>query len=123
MFAITAIATELFGATTNYGVLIVSTFLFGIGNVATNIANATLSMSNAPTGIIGRVMASRQVFIALTTTVAMLVFGRLADIAGAQFALVTLGFVSGVGVLIVWLLAGRQATETVEAQVSSTSNG
>ena len=123
MFALTAIATELFGVTTNYGVLVVSAFLFGVGNVATNIANATLSMTNAPTSIIGRVMASRQVFIALTTTAAMLVFGRLADIAGAQFALVTLGFISGVGVLIVWLLAGRQITETVEAQISSTGNG
>jgi putative nucleotidyltransferase with HDIG domain len=123
MFSVTAIATEMFGATTNYGVLIASAFLFGVGNVATFIANATLSMANASTGIIGRLMASRQVFIALTTAVGMLAFGRMADIAGPQVALVTLGFTSGVGVLIVWLLAGRQIPEAAEAHVSSSGNG
>ena len=123
MFGVTAIAAELFGVTRNYGVLIAAAFLFGVGNVATNIANATLSMANASTGIVGRLMASRQVFIALTTAGGMLVFGRMADVAGPPTALVTLGFVSGVGVLVVWLLTGRQIPTTIEAQMSSTTNG
>lgn len=123
MFAVTALATGLFGASTNYGVLLTAAFLFGLGNVATNIANATLSMANASMGIVGRLMASRQVFAAFTTTVGMLVFGRMADIAGPPAALVTLGFVSGIGVLIVWLLTGRQLLETVKVHVPSSGNG
>lgn len=80
-------------------------------------------MANASTGIIGRLMASRQVLIALTTAIGMLVFGRLADVAGAQVALITLGLISGVGVLIVWLLSGRQVPTPIEAHSSSTDNG
>jgi len=52
-------------------------------------------------------MASRQVFIAGTTLLGMLVFGRLADVAGPQAALVLLGMVSIAGVAIVWVAAGR----------------
>ena len=109
MFLVTALATALFGITRDYWVLIAVAFLFGVGNVSTNIANATLSMANAPSGIVGRVMASRQVFIAATTALGMLIFGRLADVAGAPFSLVSLGLVSGVGVVLVWLLAGKHS--------------
>jgi putative nucleotidyltransferase with HDIG domain len=123
MFSVSAIATELFGATTNYGVLIAAAFLFGVGNVAANIANATLSMANASTGIIGRLIASRQLFVALTTAVGMLVFGWMADVVGAPTALITLGFVSGVGVLIVWLLLGRQTAQAAKIHVTSSGNG
>jgi putative nucleotidyltransferase with HDIG domain len=119
MFVLTAIATELFGSTRHYAVLIIAAILFGAGNVATNIANATLSMANAPPGIIGRLMASRQVFVAAVTAVGMLVFGRIADVAGPPIALVTLGFVSGVGVLIVWLWAGRLIGRPLEVRAPS----
>jgi len=119
MFILTAIATQLFGATRYYPVLIATAFLFGMGNVASNIANATLSMANASTGIVGRLMASRQVFVAASTAIGMLVFGRIADIASPPVALATLGFVSGVGVLMVWMWTGRQLAHPVEARAPS----
>jgi len=111
MFLLTALATALFGATTLYPALIAAAFLFGVGNISTNIANAAISLANVPTELAGRVMASRQVFIAATTLVGMLVFGRLADLAGPPVALLALGVTSAAGVVIVWLTAGRQVQE------------
>ncbi|SRR5579875_785619 len=106
-FLLTGVGVGLFGLTTSYPVLIAGAFLFGAGNIATNIANASISLANAPSWIVGRLMASRQVFIAGTTLLGMLVFGRLADVAGPQAALVLLGMVSIAGVAIVWVAAGR----------------
>ncbi len=106
-FLLTGVAVGLFGATKSYPVLLAGAFLFGAGNIATNIANASISLANAPSWIVGRLMASRQVFIAGTTLLGMLVFGRLADVAGPQAALVMLGLVSIAGVSIVWVVAGR----------------
>jgi len=122
MFLLTSVATLLFGMTRDYWILISAAFLFGMGNISTNIANATLSMANAPSGIVGRLMASRQVFIAATTASGMLVFGRLADAAGAPFSLLSLGIASGVGVLLVWLWAGRQIPYPTTAQASGGSS-
>jgi len=107
VFLLTGVGVGLFGLTTSYPVLIAGAFLFGVGNIATNIANASISLANAPSWIVGRLMASRQVFIAGTTLLGMLVFGRLADVAGPQAALVLLGMVSIAGVAIVWVAAGR----------------
>ncbi len=111
MFFVTAAATILFGSTSLYPTLIAAAFLFGVGNVGTLIANVTISMANAPSEITGRLIASRQVFIAATTVVGMLVFGRLADMIGPQagppIALLALGATSAVGVLAVWLAGGR----------------
>ena len=106
-YLLTGAAITLFGATTGYPVLLAGAFLFGLANISTNIANATISIANAPSWIIGRLMASRQVFIAGTTLIAMLAFGRLADTAGPQVALVLLGLVSMAGGSIVWAVAGR----------------
>ena len=110
MFLLTSLALIVFGSTTIYTVLITAAFLFGLGNVATNIENATLSMMNAPSEIIGRLMASRGVFISATTIIGMLVFGRLADTPGfgPPVALWTLGATSAAGVLLVWYTAGRR---------------
>lgn len=107
-FLLTSVATALFGATTLYPALLTAAFVFGVGNVATNIANTTLSLTNAPTAIAGRLMASRQVFISATTLAGMLVFGRLADVAGPPVALVALGLTSGAGVLAVWFAGGQE---------------
>ncbi len=107
-FLLSSSAIIFFGSTTAYPALIAATFFFGMGNVATNISNATISMANTPSDIIGRLMASRQVIIAGTTIFGMLVFGRLADLAGPPIALIALGVISGAGVLIVWFSAGRQ---------------
>jgi putative nucleotidyltransferase with HDIG domain len=111
MFLTTAFATAAFGLTTAYPVLMAAAFLFGVGNVATNIANATLAMANTPTGLLGRVVANRQAFSAIVKVVGMLVFGRLADLYGPPTALVSLGLVSGIGVALLWLLAGRPVAE------------
>ena len=108
MFLVTALAIVLFGSSLNYQTLIMAAFLFGLGNIATNIVNATISMANTPSYILGRLMASRQVFIAATTLVGTLVFGRLADVAGPQNAIVLLGTVSGIGIFVVWILGGRK---------------
>jgi putative nucleotidyltransferase with HDIG domain len=113
MFLLTALATALFGTTVFYPALIAAAFLIGLGNVSTNIANATLSLGNVPSELAGRLMASRQVFIAATTLVGMLVFGRLADVAGPPVALIALGCTSGVSVMAVWILAGRRLREAV----------
>lgn len=109
MFLMTSLAIIMFGSTTAYTILIAASFLFGLGNVATTIENTTLSMMNAPSDIIGRLMASRGVFISATTIVGMLVFGRIADIPGLgpPVALWSLGAMSAAGVLIVWVTARR----------------
>ncbi|HKV44256.1 MAG TPA: MFS transporter [bacterium] len=107
MFLLTALAIAWFGSGSGYATLIAAAFLFGVGNIATTIANVTISMASTPSAILGRVMASRQVFIAATTLVGTLVFGRLADVAGPPYAIVLLGAVSGVGTFAVWILAGQ----------------
>jgi hypothetical protein len=118
MFLLTSLATALFGATVSYRGLIAAAFLFGLGNIATNITNATLSLGNVPLGLAGRLMASRQVFIAATTLLGMLVFGWIADLEGPPVALIALGITSGIGVLIVWLAAGRPPKDPVPAAVA-----
>lgn len=124
MFLVTSLAIIMFGSTTLYTTLVIAAFLFGLGNVATNIGNATLSMMNAPSEIIGRLMASRGVFISAVTIIGMLVFGRLADEPklGPPIALLALGAVSAVGVLLVWLTAGRQLSASSPVQVPSGGN-
>lgn len=123
MFLVTAVATALFGSTTLYPALLAAGFLFGFGNVSTNIANATLSLANVPSGLSGRLMASRQVFINGTTLVGMLVFGRLADVAGPPVALVALGLTAAAGVVAVWLTAGRRLREPAPAGASGGEAG
>lgn len=110
MFLLTAVSIVLFGSTSAYPMLIASAFLFGLSNIATNITNATISMANSPSWILGRLMASRQVFIAATTIVSTLVFGRLADVVGPAESTVLLGVISGVGIIVVWLFAGNKLT-------------
>jgi len=110
MFILTAVSIAFFGATSAYPVLLISAFLFGLANIATNIANATISMANTPSWILGRLMASRQVFIAATTLVGTLVFGRLADVLGPAEAIVLLGIASATGTILVWLFAGTKLT-------------
>jgi putative nucleotidyltransferase with HDIG domain len=114
-YLVTDVAIVLFGSSTLYSALMAAAILFGVGNMAATILNATLSLGNVPSHLAGRLMASRQAFIAGTTVLGMLVFGRLADVAGPPKALLALGGVSSVGVLIVWLLAGRYVCEPVAA--------
>ncbi len=118
MFLLTSLATIMFGSTTVYAVLITAAFLFGVGNVATFIGNTTISMMNAPSEIIGRLMASRGVFISAITIIGMLVFGRLADEPGLgpPIALWALGAASAAGVLLVWFTVGRQLTISPPAE-------
>ncbi len=111
MFLLTSLAVILFGATAFYPMLLAAAFLYGAGNIASNIANATLSLGNVPSALAGRLMASRQVFIAATTLAGMLVFGLIGDLAGPPVALIALGLTSGVGVAVVWLMAGRSLRE------------
>lgn len=120
-FLLTALATAAFGATTAYPVLLAAAFMFGLGNVATNIANATLSMAHTPSALLGRVMASRQVFIAVTKIVATIAFGWVADRAGAPLALVTLGLVSGAGVAAVWSSFMKQRPGALPEHVPDTA--
>jgi putative nucleotidyltransferase with HDIG domain len=120
-FLLTAVATAAFGATTAYPVLLAAAFMFGLGNVATNIANATMSMVHTPSALLGRVMASRQVFIAVTKIVATLAFGWVADRAGASLALVTLGLVSGAGVAAVWSSLTKQRPRALPDSVPDTA--
>ena len=112
-FLVTAAATVGFGATTVYPVLLAAAFMFGLGNVASNIANATISMAHTPSPLLGRVMASRQVFIAATKVTATIVFGWMADRAGASLALVVLGLLSGAGVAAIWSSLAKQMPSIV----------
>ena len=124
MFLATSLATIMFGSTTLYTVLVIAAFLFGLGNVAANIGNAALSMMNTPSEIIGRLMASRGVFISAITIIGMLIFGRLADepSVGPPLALLALGATSAAGVLLVWLTARRQAPISPPAEVPGSGN-
>ena len=95
MYLLTALSVSLFGTSKIYVTLIAVAFLHGFGNIATTISNITLSMAYTPSGILGRLIASRQVFIALVKVVGMLVFGYVADISGPPFALVLWGWSPG----------------------------
>ncbi len=120
-FLLTALATVGFGVTTAYPVLLAAAFMFGLGNVATNIANATISMAHTPSALLGRVIASRQVFIAVTKIVGTIVFGWVADRAGASLALVALGLVSGAGVAAIWSSLTKQLPRTLPDSVPDTA--
>jgi putative nucleotidyltransferase with HDIG domain len=120
-FLLTAVATAGFGATTVYPVLLAAAFLFGFGNVATNVANATLSMAHTPTALLGRVIASRQVFIAVTKIAGTIAFAWLADRAGASLALVTLGLISGTGVAAIWSALTKQLPRALPDGVPDTA--
>ena len=106
-FLVTAVATAGFEATTAYPVLLAAAFVFYLGNVATNVVNATISMACTPSALLGGVMASRQVFITVTKILAIVAFGWVAERAGASVALLALGIISGAGVMMVWLSLGR----------------
>ena len=108
MFFLTATAIVWFGSSSSFHILMASAFVFGLGNIATNIANATISMTNTPSAILGRLMASRQVFVAMTSLIGTLIFGRLADTAGPPASIVLLGAVSGLGIIAIWLLTGQR---------------
>jgi MFS family permease len=120
-YLLTALATAGFGATTAYPVLLAAAFLFGLGNVATNIANATISMACTPSALLGRVIASRQVFIAATKIVGTIAFGWIADRAGAPLALIVLGLVSAAGVALVWSSLSRQVPNGLPDAVPDTA--
>ncbi len=120
-FLLTALATAGFGATTAYPVLLAAAFVFGFGNVATNVVNATLSMAHTPSALLGRVIASRQVFIAVTKIVGTIAFAWVADRAGASLALVALGLISGAGVAAIWSSLTKQLPRTLPDGVPDTA--
>jgi putative nucleotidyltransferase with HDIG domain len=115
MFLVTAFAVVLFGAAPLYPTLLAGAFLFGVGNIASNIANATVSLGNVPSALAGRLMATRQAIIAVSTLAGMLVFGHLGDVYGPPVALAALGLTSGMGVAAVWFTAGRALREPKQA--------
>lgn len=103
MYLLTAAATVLFGSSTLYPVLIAAAFLFGFANVGTIVGNQVIISAHTPSHLLGRVLGSRQVFINGTKIIALLGFGRIADLVSPPFALWTLGLLSGVGVLsVLW---------------------
>ncbi len=102
MYVVTSVGIAVFGSSSLFPLLVIGAAVYGFGNVATTVANMTLSMAATPTPLVGRVMASRQVFIAIPTILGMVVFGRLADIAGTQASLLTLAFISAIGVAGIW---------------------
>lgn len=101
-YLLTSLGIAVFGESPLYSLLVTGAFVFGFGNVATSVAVSTLSMAATPKTLVGRVMASRQVFIAVPHVFGMLIFARIADFAGAQSALFALAFVSALGVFGVW---------------------
>jgi putative nucleotidyltransferase with HDIG domain len=105
MYLLTSAASVLFGASTLYAILIVAAFFYGFGNVGTIVANQAIVAAHAPSYLWGRVLGSRQVFANSAKVIALLGFAHIADVVSPPFALWTLGFLSGAGVLLVFLRA------------------
>lgn len=106
-FVFTAGATALFGATTLYPVLIFAAFLWGLGNVTTNIGNQTLISLETPSYLLGRIVGNRQGLLNGVKVIGLLGFGRVGQLAGPQAGLWALGATSALGVIWVWLAARR----------------
>lgn len=93
-----AIATGMTGLSANVGMLFASVFWVGIANVVLFITLAATIMEITPSGMLGRVLTLRQVALAAVRVLAMLVFGKLADLAGVRIAVLSMSGISLLGI-------------------------
>ena len=94
-----AVATGIMGRSANYGMLVVTGFWVGFTNMLLFVNTATVVMEHTPSEMIGRVIAIRQLVIAVVRVAALVGFGWLADRIGVRVAILTMAAISFVGTL------------------------
>ena len=103
-----AAAAAMMGLSANYGMLVVAGFWVGFANMLLFVSAATVIMEYTPADRMGRVIATRQVVVAVVRTIALLGFGWLADQginwlgdpSGVRAAILVMAGVSWVGTLV-----------------------
>jgi len=99
-----ALATGVLGASANKGMLFVAVFWVGFMNIALFIGLATMVMEITPQEMLGRVLAIRQIALAMVRVLAMLGFGLLGDWLSIRFSILAMACLSVFGVLVGMLL-------------------
>ncbi len=94
-----ALATGIMGMSANYGMLVVAGFWVGFANMLVFINVATVLMEHTPDEMMGRVISTRQVALAVIRVVALLGFGWLADFTSVRTAIVAMALISFLGTL------------------------
>jgi len=94
-----AVATGVTGLSVNAGMLFSSIFWVGAANIILYVSLSTTIMEVTPEHMLGRVLTTRQVALAVIRVLAMLLFGALADLIGIRQAVVLMGVVSVAGVV------------------------
>jgi len=95
-----ALATGVLGASVNKGMLFVAVFWVGFMNISLFIGLTTTVMEITPQEMLGRVVAIRQIALAMVRVLAMLGFGLLGDWAGIRTSILAMTGLSISGVLV-----------------------
>jgi len=95
-----AIATGITGLSLNSGMLYAAVFWVGFANIALFIGLSTTIMEVTPPGMLGRVIAIRQVSLTAVRLAAMLAFGYVADHVGIRESVLGMAGLSLVGLLL-----------------------
>jgi len=96
-YALWALAAAAIGLSTNYVMLLGATFWVGFSNMIVFVGVTTIIMERTPSDKIGRVVTTRQVFVALIRVVALVGFGWIADSFGIREAIVLMAGISLAG--------------------------
>ena len=95
-----AVATGSTGVSANAGMLYASVFWVGVANIVLFISLSTTIMEVTPQGMLGRVLTTRQVALAVVRVLSMLVFGELADLIGVRIAVLGMSGLSLIGIAL-----------------------
>jgi len=80
--------------------LYASVFWVGVANIVLFISLSTTIMELTPQGMLGRVLTTRQVALAVVRVLSMLVFGELADLIGVRIAVLGMSGLSLIGIAL-----------------------
>lgn len=95
-----ALAAAVMGLSPNYGVLVVTGFWVGFANMLVFVNVSTVMMEHTPSRVIGRVVTTRQILVALMRAAALLGFGALGDLVGIRAAILAMAGISAVGTAV-----------------------
>lgn len=97
------LATGLMGFSAAYTALLLTAFAVGFANTLYYVGLGTVLMEYTPSELMGRVVSTRQLALAVTRVSSPLIFGAVAEIAGIREAIYIMAAVGAVGTLTaVW---------------------
>ena len=97
------LATALMGFSAAYTPLLLTAFAVGFANTLYYVGLGTVLMEYTPTELMGRVVSTRQLALAITRVVSPLLFGAIAERSGIRPAIFLMAGVGAIGTLVaVW---------------------